>query len=379
MSSHFFKASIVWAFVVLNAVAQPSAPMDPSHTAQVNALFTQWDKPDSPGCAVGIIKDGVLMHARGYGMANLEHGIPITPQTVFDIGSCSKQFTAFCILLLEKRGKLSLDDDVRKFVPEIPDFGRPILIRHLLYHTSGLRNYVTLLENDGKRTEDVATDADALRVLAKERDLHFVPGEKHRYSNTGYFLMSLIVKKVTGESLREFARKNIFEPLGMAHSHFHDDHTMIVKSRATGYSPLSGGGFGIEISNWEHVGDGSLMTTLEDLVKWDQNFYDGKVGGKEVVKRMEMPGRLNDGTKLNYGCGLIIGKYQGTLMIHHGGAWAGYRSHIVRFPKRKLTFIVLGNVSSLDAWEMAGRVSLLFFPPDGEPQKLKNTAEQWRE
>src|ERR1043166_6266844 len=301
MISGSFNTWLLWAFVAFNVVAQPSAPVDASHTAQVDALFAQWDKPDSPGCAVGIIKDGVLIHARGYGMANLEHGIPITRQTVFDIGSCSKQFTAFCILLLEKQGKLSLDNDVRKFVPEVPDFGRPILIRHLLYHTSGLRNVVTLLESDGKRTEDVVTDADGLRVVAKERDLNFAPGEKHRYSNTGYFLMSLIVKKVTGESLREFARKNIFEPLAMTHSHFHDDHTMIVKSRATGYSPLPGGGFAIDMSNWEHVGDGSLMTTVEDLVKWDQNFYDGKVGGKDLVRRMEIPGRLNDGTKLNYG------------------------------------------------------------------------------
>jgi CubicO group peptidase (beta-lactamase class C family) len=379
MSSGSFKTWLLWPFVAFNAVAQPSVPVDASHTAQVDALFAQWDKPDSPGCAVGIIKDGVLIHARGYGMANLEHGIPITPQTVFDIGSCSKQFTAFCILLLEKQGKLSLDNDVRKFVPEVPDFGRPILIRHLLYHTSGLRNVVTLLENDSKRSEDLVTDADGLRVLAKERDLNFLPGEKHRYSNTGYFLMSLIVKKVTGESLREFARKNIFEPLGMTHTHFHDDHTMIVKSRATGYSPSSGGGFGIDMSNWEHVGDGSLMTTVEDLVKWDQNFYDGKVGGKDLVRRMEIPGRLNDGTKLNYGCGLIIGEYQGTPMIHHGGAWAGYRSHILRFPERRLTFVVLGNLSSLDAWNMAGRVSLLFFPSDAEAHVSKKPAEQRRE
>jgi CubicO group peptidase (beta-lactamase class C family) len=379
MISGSFNTWLLWAFVAFNVVAQPSAPVDASHTAQVDALFAQWDKPDSPGCAVGIIKDGVLIHARGYGMANLEHGIPITRQTVFDIGSCSKQFTAFCILLLEKQGKLSLDNDVRKFVPEVPDFGRPILIRHLLYHTSGLRNVVTLLESDGKRTEDVVTDADGLRVVAKERDLNFAPGEKHRYSNTGYFLMSLIVKKVTGESLREFARKNIFEPLAMTHSHFHDDHTMIVKSRATGYSPLPGGGFAIDMSNWEHVGDGSLMTTVEDLVKWDQNFYDGKVGGKDLVRRMEIPGRLNDGTKLNYGCGLIIGEYQGTPMIHHGGAWAGYRSHILRFPERRLTFVVLGNLSSLDAWNMAGRVSLLFFPSDAEPHVSKKPAEQRRE
>ena len=379
MSCGCFNTWLLWAFVAFNVVAQPSAPVDASHTAQVDALFAQWDMPDSPGCAVGIIKDGVLIHARGYGMANLEHGIPITRQTVFDIGSCSKQFTAFCILLLEKQGKLSLDNDVRKFVPEVPDFGRPILIRHLLYHTSGLRNVVTLLENDGKRSEDLVTDADGLRVLAKERDLNFLPGEKHRYSNTGYFLMSLIVKKVSGESLREFARKNIFEPLGMTHTKFHDDHTMIVKSRATGYSPSSGGGFGIDMSNWEHVGDGSLMTTLEDLVKWDRNFYDGKAGGKDLVRRMEIPGRLNDGTKHNYGCGLIIGEYQGTPMIHHGGAWAGYRSHILRFPERRLTFVVLGNLSSLDAWNMAGRASLLFFPSDPEPRILKKPAEQRRE
>jgi len=378
MSSHL-KASLLWAFVAFNSVAQPQASGDARPAAKVDALFAQWDKPNSPGCAVGVIKDGVLVHVRGYGMANLEHGIPITPQTVFDVGSCSKQFTAFSILLLVKQGKLSLDDDIRKFVPEIPDFGRTILIRHLLYHTSGLRNYVTLLERDGKRPEDVTTDADALRMLAEERDLNFVPGEEFRYSNTGYFLMALVIKKVSGESLREFARKNIFEPLGMTHSHFHDDHTMVVTSRATGYSPLPGGGFSIDMSNWEQLGDGALMTTLEDLVKWNQNFYVGQVGGKDILERMEIPGRLNDGTKLNYGCGLIIGEYQGTAMIHHGGAWAGYRSHILRFPKRKLSVILLGNLSSLDAWNLAGKVSLLFLPANVEPQTPEIPVEQKRE
>jgi len=350
---------------------------DTNHGKAVDAVFAPWDKPDSPGCAVGVIQDGALVHARGYGMANLEHGIPITSRTVFDIGSCSKQFTAFSILLLAQQRKLSLTDNIRKFAPEIPDYGSPILIHHLLHHTSGLRDYNDLLELDGKRVDDVTTEEDALRLLARQRALNFKPGERHLYSNTGYFLLAVIVKRVSGQTLREFAHERIFKPLGMTNTHFHDDHTFIVKSRATAYAPKSGGGGGyaIDMSNWEQLGDGALMTTIEDLLQWDRNFYDPKVGGPAAIEQMLTPGKLNDGTKLNYACGLIVGEYQGTQMAHHGGSWAGYRAHLVRFPERKLSVFVLGNLSSLDTWSLAGRTGLLFL--EGETHsKPSNTVAQ---
>jgi len=342
------------------AAAKEAMSAQATNAARIDALFTKWDKPGSPGCAVGVIKEGVFVHARGYGMANLEHGIPITPTTVFDIGSCSKQFTAFSVLLLAHERKLSLDDNIRKYLPEVPDHGRTISIRHLLHHTSGLRDYNDLLELDGKRVEDVTTEEDALRVVAKQRGVNFAAGARYLYSNTGYFLLAVIVKRVGEESLREFARKRIFDPLGMSHTHFHDRHTEIVPSRATGYEAGPGREFGISMSNWEQLGDGALMTTLEDLLKWDRNFYDAKVGGREVIEQMLIPGKLNDGTKLNYACGLIIGEYEGGAMIHHGGAWAGYRAQITRFPERKLSVVLLGNLSSLDAWDLAGRVSLVY-------------------
>jgi CubicO group peptidase (beta-lactamase class C family) len=361
------------AFLAAAPAAQPTGSVGANQTTAVGAMFARWDKPDSPGCSVGVIKDGVLVHASGYGRANLEHGIAITAKTVFDIGSCSKQFTAFSILILAQEQKLSLQDNIRKFLPEIPDYGRPILIRHLLHHTSGLRDYNDLLELDDKRVEDVTTDEDALRLIAKQRALNFPPGERHLYSNTGYFLLAVIVKRASGESLRVFAHKNIFQPLGMENTHFHDDHTLIVKSRATGYSPRPEGGFSIDMSNWEQLGDGALMTTIEDLLKWDQNFYDAKVGGRMVLDQMLTPGELNDGRKLKYACGLIVGEYRGRQMIHHGGAWAGYRAQMVRFPKQKLSVFVLGNLSTLDTWNLAGKVGLLFLEGEANSETPKNT------
>jgi hypothetical protein len=238
-----------------------------------------------------------------------------------------------------------------------------------MHHTSGLRDYNDLLELDGKRVEDVTTESDALRILTKQRGVNFAAGERHLYSNTGYFLMAVIVKRVNGESLREFARKRIFEPLGMAHTHFHDDHTEIVKLRATAYSAGSEGRFGISMSNWEQLGDGALMTTIEDLARWDGNFYDARVGGRGVLDAMVTPGKLNDGTKLNYACGLIVGEEEGGPMIHHGGAWAGYRAEMIRFPDRRLSVMVLGNLDSLDLWDLAGRVTLLYLDSDARTKE----------
>jgi len=328
--------------------------------ARVDQLFASWDRPDSPGCALGIVQDGQLIFARGYGMANLEHGIPITPRTVFDIGSTSKQFTAASILLLEQQGKLSLEDDIRRFVPEVPDYGRPITIGHLLYHTSGLRDYLTLMALAGVHFDGVTTEEDALRLIARQRGLNFPPGEDYLYSNSGYFLLSIIVKRASGLSLREFAEAHIFRPLGMTSTHFHDDHTRIVPRRATGYAPAPDGGFRIRMSHFEQTGDGALMTTVEDLALWDQNFYQPKVGGPELIRRMLMPGRLTSGETLRYAAGLIVETYRGATVIRHGGSWAGYRAEFLRFPEQRFSVICLCNVSNSDPTQLAYRVADLY-------------------
>ena len=338
--------------------ARPAAPADSAAlAAATDRVFAHLDKPGSPGCALGVYRDGRIAYARGYGLANLELGVPITPRTVFDIGSTSKQFTAMSILLLARDGKLSLDDPVRKHVPELPDYGRPVTIRHLLHHTSGLRDYIELLSLTGARAEDWTTDDDALAVISRQRALNFDPGSEWLYSNTGFFLLSVVVERASGMSLRRFADERIFRPLGMTSTHFHDDHTMVVPGRATGYSPREGGGFSIDMSDWEQTGDGGVMTTVEDLLKWDENFYAARVGGRALLDTMQRPGTLNGGKPLEYAAALFIRPYRGLRTVSHGGAWAGYRAELLRFPDQHLSVACLCNVSNGNPSGLARRVA----------------------
>ena len=233
------------ALTATAAVAQskPAAPgADKPIDARVDEVFSRFDKADSPGCALAVIKDGQIVHKRGYGMSNFEYGIPVSPTSIFHVASISKEFTAMAIVLLARQGKLSLDDEVRKYVPEVPDFGERITIRHLIHHTSGLRDQWALLEMAGWREDDVITEGDILDLISRQKALNFKPGDEHLYSNTGYTLLAVIVQRVSGQSLRDFADANIFKPLGMTRTHFHDDHSMIVKDRTSAYQPRTGGG-----------------------------------------------------------------------------------------------------------------------------------------
>ncbi|MFI5057315.1 MAG: serine hydrolase domain-containing protein [Candidatus Acidiferrales bacterium] len=359
--------ALVVSLFVATAVAYAA---DETIPARVDQVFAQWNLATSPGCALVVVKDGRIVYERGYGMANLELGVPITPQTVFDIGSVSKQFTAMSIVLLEQDGKLEFDDDIRKYLPEIPDYGSKITVRHLLHHTSGLRNYTDLFDLAGVPEIDLTTDRDALELIARQETLNFKPGEQFLYSDTNFFLMSLIVKRVTGKSLRQFAQERIFGPLGMTSTHFHDDHTMIVPHRATGYAPHAAGGFEIDMSNFQQLGDGSVMTTVEDLYKWDQNFYHSLVGGPDAIRLLTTPGTLNNGRRSPYGMGLFIDRYHGLNWIHHSGEWVGYRAGLSRFPDQKLSVLLTCNcVGSMRPMEMAARIADIYLAeelPQGE-------------
>ena len=325
---------------------------------KVDTVFARFDRSDSPGCALGIYRNDRMVYARGYGSANLELGVPISPATVFDIGSTSKQFTAMSILLLARDGKLALDDDVRRYLPELPAYRTPVTIRHLLHHTSGIRDYLTLMELAGERFENVSTDADALDLLARQRALDFAPGSEWEYSNSGFFLLSIIVKRVSGQSLRQFAQANIFDPLGMTHTHFHDDHRMIIPNRATGYDPPdSTGSFRIDMSNFEQTGDGAVNTTVQDLLRWDANFYSGKVGGAEVLAEMLKPGTLNDGKVLDYASGLFLDHHRGLPTVAHGGSWAGYRAQLLRFPSEHVSVACLCNLARSNPSGLALKVA----------------------
>jgi CubicO group peptidase (beta-lactamase class C family) len=329
-------------------------------TAKIDEVFARFDKPESPGCALAVIRDGRIVYERGYGMSNLEHGIPISPSSIFHVASISKEFTAMAIVLLAQQGKLSLDDDVRKYVPEIPDFGERITIRHLIHHTSGLRDQWSLLEMAGWREDDVITEGDILDLVSRQKALNFKPGEEHVYSNTGYTLLAIIVKRVSGQSLREFADANIFQPLGMTRTHFHDDHSMIVKDRTSAYQPRPGGGLKISIPVFDTYGATSLFTTVEDMAKWDQNFVDKKVGGEAGIEQMLSVGVLNNGKKLTYAFGLSLGEYKGLKTVGHGGSDAGYRADFVRFPDQRFSVVCLCNVSNSNPSMLSRRVAEIY-------------------
>jgi CubicO group peptidase (beta-lactamase class C family) len=332
--------------------------LTPAEIAKIGQIFADYAKPDSPGCSLGVYRNGSLAFAHGYGMASLELGVPITPQTVFDIGSTSKQFTAFSILLLEQQGKLSVDDDIRKFVPEIPDYGKRITLRHLMNHTSGIRDYAGLFDLAGIPEQNLTNDQDALDLIVRQKALNFAPGEEWDYSNSGFFLLSQVVKRVTGKTLRDFDQENIFTPLSMSSTQIFNDHTQIIPHRATGYSHNEEKkSFGVEMSNFEQTGDGSVQTTVEDLLRWDENFYTNKLGGPELIKELQVPGKLKNGKDHGYAGGLMISTYRGQPTVRHGGAWAGYRAELLRFPRQHTSVAVLCNVAQSAPSVRADRVA----------------------
>ncbi len=373
------------------AAARPprDVPAEPTPaeaiTRRVDRLFAAWDRPDSAGCALGVIRDGKLVYARGYGMADLEHAVPITPRTTFDIASMAKQFTGMAVLLLAHRGKLSLDDDVRKYVPEVPDYGTAVTLRHLLHHTSGLRNHFLLRQLGGWRWGDLETGADELNTVARQRELNFKPGDEHSYTNTGYFLLGEVVRRVSGQSLRRFAEENIFRPLGMDDTLFLDDVSLLVKGRAWGYNAGAGpAGWANNITQSEVVGGSNLYTSVEDLARWDRNFYDGTVGGAAVVAEMQRPATLNGGASVGYAAGLRLGTYKGLKLVWHAGSTA-YRSEYLRFPDQRFSVVCLTNSGAIDPSALARQVADLYLAdrlkpepapaPPPPPEQAKGVAE----
>lgn len=331
------------------ALCAAAAPADLA--ARIDPIF-QGFRPDGPGCAVGVMRDGALVFAKGYGLANLEHGAPITPKTVFYVGSVSKQFTAMTVAHLARQGKLSLDDDVRKHIPEVPDFGTPITARQLIHHTSGLREKWSLLALSDWRDGDLVTLGDVLELIRRQRTLNFRPGDEHLYSNTGYDLLAILVERVTGKPLREAAQEAFFAPLGMMDTRFGDDRTRIIPRRAVAYGPQEKGGFVIDMPNVETVGSGGLYTTVEDLALWEENFYTGRAGGKELMEQVQTPGTLNGGTRLDYAFGLGVDEFRGLKRVWHNGGLAGYRSVLLRAPEQHVSVAVLcnaGDASDPDA------------------------------
>lgn len=351
---------ILLALLVSISVPPRVNAQQPVPEVAVDSIFVSMDKPTSPGCALSVMRDGAPIYERGYGMANLEYGIPITPHSIFHVASVSKQFTAMAVELLVNEDKVAWDDDIREYVPEVPDFGPTITLRHLVHHVSGIRDQWRLLSMAGWRWEaDVVTQKDVLEITSRQTALNFEPGSRYLYSNTGFTLLAVVVKRVTGKTLREFTTERIFRLLGMDDTHFHDDHQMIVRNRAWAYEPDKDGAFGLKnsIPDFDVVGATSLFTTAHDMAAWDRNFYTGRVGGKQALDRLHERFVLSSGDTLSYAHGLFRDEYRGLRTVGHAGGDAGYRSHFLRFPDQHFSVAVLCNVSTANPGGMARQVA----------------------
>ncbi|MFQ4140861.1 serine hydrolase domain-containing protein [Chlorogloeopsis sp. ULAP02] len=333
---------------------------------KVDELFIQWDKPDSPGCALAVIQNGETIYQRGYGMANLEYKIPISFNSVFDIASNSKQFTAICIVLLARQKFINLDDELQKYIPEIPQYSQLITIRHLLEHTSGLRDYLALMFFAGMMFENKYSNEEIIALISRQQNLNFEPGTEQLYCNSGYILLAEIVRRVSGKSLRVFAQEYIFAPLGMQNTHFHDNFKEIVENRANGYAPKDGGGFQLDMSFHDFCGDGQLYTTIEDLLLWDRNFYHNILGGygQDLIEEVTTLRKLNNGKVILGSFGLQIGNRGGLKTVSHGGSWTGYRSDFIRFPDCQFSVICLANLSTINPTKLAFQVADIYLEND---------------
>ena len=369
----FRLACILLVGVCLASCGEASQPqaaeagVEGPRDERVDALFADLDG-SRPGAAVAVRWQGRVVHLAGYGTAQMDHAIPITANTVFDIASISKQFGALAALLLEADGALDLDADVRTYVPELPDFGRTITPRHLLHHVSGIRDWPHTMALGGVEMSDVISFEKILRMLMQQEVINFDPGAEYAYSNTGYNLLARVIEVQSGMSFREFTQARIFEPLGMSDTHFSDDYLEIVPRRAESYAPADEGpGFRRQVNQLTALASSSLHTTASDFLRWMENYETDRIGGEGFAARMTERGVLNDGDTIAYAYGLTVGEYRGLPMFGHGGSWAGYRTNFARFPDQNLSIAVFCNVSDCDPAGRARRVAEVFLESEMGP------------
>lgn len=370
------KAVLALLFALSILDCDVNAQISSEDQAEIDRIFAKWDHPDSPGAAIGVIKNGTLVYSKGYGAANLDYGIPLSGTSKFYIASMAKQFTAACIALLVNEGKISLDDEVHEYIPELPRYGEIITIRNLVHHTSGLRDYLELMYLAGKSFEEYFTIEDGIQLLRRQSDVNFSAGEKHLYSNSGYILLAEIVNRVSGMTIREYANNNIFQPLGMHDTFFNDNYSQIIKNRVVSYRKASDT-FNRYVQHFDALGDGNLITTINDLYLWDQNFYNPKVGGDSFLNLMLTNGRLNNGDTIDYAFGLVHGFYKGLPTVSHGGAFLGFRTQFIRFPEQQFSVIVLANVSGSNPSEKAYQIADILLKDTSsfsEPEAEKATS-----
>lgn len=333
----------------------------------IDALFASFDKPGSPGCAVAVARDGKLIYTRGYGYANLDYDIPITPQTVFDVASITKQFNAACISMLAQEGKLSLEDNVRKWLPELPEYESPITLRHMLHHTSGLRDYLNLFPLAGRGDYYPISHDQILAMMSRQRALISLPGERYRYSNTAYMLLSQVVERAGGKSLGEMAQERIFNPLEMESSRMYENFEEIIPRRATGYDRDTEGRLHIVHNyNFDVAGDGQLYSTVEDLLRWDDYLHGNKT--PEIHGLMLTEGHLNNGDPVGYAQGIKLSEYRGLRTVGHSGSSWGFRTQLVRFVDPKLSIAIASNTNDASTGRLAEQVADHYLANQLEPR-----------
>jgi CubicO group peptidase (beta-lactamase class C family) len=359
----------------LALLAAPLSVNAQEPVVRVDSVFRQWTGDATPGCAVGVSRAGRMVLARAYGMSDLEHDIRNSPNTIFEAGSVSKQFTAAAIMLLVLDGKVSLEDDIRKHVPEIPDYGTPIRIRHMLNHTSGLRDWGSVAGIAGwGRTDRTHTHAHVVDILSRQRGLNFTPGAQYSYSNSGYNLLAVVVDRVSGMSFAEFSRTRIFEPLGLKNTQWRDDYTRIVKGRSSAYA-ARGNTFAIDRPIEDVHGNGGLLTTVGDLLIWNDAIATGKLGGTRLTELMQQQGILNDGSRIGYAAGLQIGQYNGVREVSHTGSTSGYRAFLARYPDQQVGVAVLCNVGNVNPGTVGHRVADVFLGDAARPRVANAPAQ----
>jgi CubicO group peptidase (beta-lactamase class C family) len=366
------KLCLLIIFIVLNGNVLYGQTNNTDIDKQIDNLFSAYNQA-TPGVAVAVVKDGKIIFKRGYGAANLEYDTPITPKTVFQIASVSKQFTAFSIYLLEKQGKISLEDDVRKYVPEVPDFGKIVRIKHLLAHTGGIRDQWSLLTLAGWRMDDIITTEHVLKIISRQKELNFEPGSRFLYSNSGYTLLAEVAARASGKTFAEYTRENIFAPLGMRDTQFYDDANRIVKNRAGSYEKVNGAYRKMNL-NHSTVGATGLLTTVEDLSKWALNFENPAVGDAELIRRFNEPSPLNNGQPVLFAVingensyhakGQFTRNYRGVDLLNHSGHDAGFRTFLLRFPEKKLSIIALSNDEHINIFQTSFTIAGFYLKND---------------
>ncbi len=386
-----FSGSVFLIVTLMSSALFAQTPDQTKVIAGAERAFEKLAKlspASAPGCAVGVSLAGRPVFEKAFGMAEIEHAIPNTPQTIFESGSVAKQFTAAAVILLSLEGKLGLDDPVKKYIPELPDYGAPLTIRHLLNHTGGVRDWGAVLELTGfGRGDRVISQALAMDVITHQKGLDFTPGAEYSYSNSGYTLASTIVERVSKQSLPAFTEERFFKPLGMTHTSWRDDYQRLVPGRAQAYTGSLAGPFRLLMPFMNVYGNGGMLTTVGDWLKWNA-MLDSRLMGDPLVEAMETTGVLNNGRKITYALGVVVTNERGHRKVAHGGSTAGYQTFLSRYPDLKLSIAVMCNGSSRNPavlerdifTEIAGPFPAPT-PPDTvalKPEELQKYVALWR-